>query len=52
MKGAVVNWFGDDHPLVPGTSTIYARSQSEVLRRKSAQSESSVCPEHFRLGGL
>src|SRR5262249_12316175 len=40
--------------LVPkiGTCPRYARSQSEVLRRKSAQSESSVCPGQFRLGGL
>jgi len=29
-----------------------ARSQSEVLRRKKSESESRVCPEHFRLGGL
>jgi hypothetical protein len=32
------------------TVTEIRRSQSEVLRRKTAQSESTVCPEHFRLG--
>src|SRR5215475_13382842 len=42
--------FTNPQKSIQFTWTYNARTQSEVLRRKTAQSESSVYPEQFRLG--
>src|SRR5262249_4148967 len=44
--------FACDYRTQKVSGRITALPNREVLRRKTAQSESSVSPEHFRLGGL